>query len=100
MVTAGLGAGLAGWLQVAGVDHRLYATVSDPVGYAGLFVALLGATRPLGMLVAAVLLGGLLQGGQSLQIGVGLAPEIVQVFVGLVLLGYAVASRKIGRSHE
>lgn len=100
MVTAGLGAGLAGWLQVAGVDHRLYATVSDPVGYAGLFVALLGATRPWGMLVAAVLLGGLLQGGQSLQIGVGLSPEIVQVFIGLVLLGYAVASRNVGRTHE
>ena len=96
LVTAGVGAGLAGWLQIAGVDHRLYATVSHPVGYAGLFVALLGATRPWGMLLAAILMGALLQGGDSLQLGVGLPPEIVQVFIGLVLLGYAIASRRMG----
>ena len=42
MVFAGACAGVAGWVQVAGVDHRLYATVADPVGYTGLFAALLG----------------------------------------------------------
>ncbi|HCJ49962.1 MAG TPA: hypothetical protein DHW40_11650 [Microbacterium sp.] len=93
MITAGIGAGLAGWLQIAGVDHRLYTTVSDPVGYAGLFVALLGGSSPVGMIAAALLMGAILQGGQSLQIGAGLEPEIVQVFIGLILLGYAVISR-------
>lgn len=98
LVTAGAGAGLAGWLQVAGVDHRLYSSVSHPVGYAGLFVALLGGTSAAGMLIAALLMGALLQGGDTLQLGVGLPPEIVQVFIGLVLLGYAVASRRRGDS--
>ena len=29
----GAGAGLAGWMQVAAIDHRLYITVAGPVGY-------------------------------------------------------------------
>lgn len=89
MATGGLGAGLAGWVQVAGVDHRLYQGIAEPVGYAGLFVALLGLLHPLGIVVAAVALGFLLHGGDSLQVGAGVSPEIVQVLLGLILLAYA-----------
>lgn len=90
MTLGGAGAGLAGWMQVAALDHRLYAGVAEPVGYAALFVALLGSLHPLGTLVAAVALGALLHGGDSLQVGAGVTPEIVQVLLGLVLLAYAV----------
>lgn len=89
MAIGGFGAGLAGWVQVAGVDHRLYQGIAEPVGYAGLFVALLGLLHPLGIVVSAVALGFLLHGGDSLQVGAGVSPEIVQVLLGLVLLAYA-----------
>jgi len=85
----GAGAGLAGWIQVAAIDHRLYPGIAEPVGYAGLFVALLGGLHPLGIVVVAFLLGVLLQGGASLQVGAGVSPEIVQVFLGLILFVYA-----------
>ena len=90
MTLGGAGAGLAGWMQVAAVDHRLYPSIADPVGYAGLFVALLGALHPLGIVIAALALGVLLHGGDSLQVGAGVSPEIVQVLLGLILLAYAV----------
>jgi general nucleoside transport system permease protein len=85
----GAGAGLAGWMQVAAIDHRLYPTVASPIGYAGLFVALLGALHPLGGVVAALLLGALLYGGAALQVGAGVSPEMIQVFLGLILFIYA-----------
>lgn len=96
MCLAGAGAGLAGWMQIAGVDHRLYATVADPVGYTGLFVALLGGLHPIGVLIAGVLMGALLQGGQALQLGAGIQPEIVQVLLGLVLIAYAIRPSRKG----
>jgi simple sugar transport system permease protein len=90
MTLGGAGAGLAGWMQVAALDHRLYVGVATPVGYAGLFVALLGALHPLGTVLAALAFGALLHGGGALQVGAGVSPEIVQVLLGLILLAYAI----------
>lgn len=98
MTLGGAGAGLAGWMQVAALDHRLYTGVAEPVAYAGLFVALLGALHPLGILLAALALGALLHGGDSLQVGAGVSPEIVQVLLGLVLLAYAVRATRPGNA--
>jgi ABC-type uncharacterized transport system permease subunit len=92
MVVAGAAAGIAGWTQVAGVDHRLYATVADPIGYFGFFAAILALMMPILALVAAFGLGALLQGGGSLQISVGIAPEVIDALIGLVLYLVAVRS--------
>lgn len=61
MALGGMGAGLAGWMQVVVIDQRLYPTVAEPVGYAGLFVALLGGLNPFGCIAAAFGLGALLR---------------------------------------
>jgi simple sugar transport system permease protein len=82
-------AGLAGWMQVAGVDHRLYATVAGPIGYTALFVALLGYLRPAGILITAFFFAALLRGGESLQVGAGVSPEIINALIGLILLAVA-----------
>jgi general nucleoside transport system permease protein len=92
MTIGGAGAGLAGWMQVAAIDHRLYPSIANPIGYAGLFVALLGALHPIGCVVAAYLLGALFYGGGAMQIGAGVSPEIIQVFLGLILFVYAARS--------
>ena len=93
MAFAGAWAGVAGWVQVAGVDHRLYATVADTVGYTGLFAVLLGRSRPLGVLAASLVFAALLQGGDFLQIGAGISPELIDALIGLMLL--VIASRSI-----
>lgn len=93
MAFGGVGAGLAGWMQVAGVDGQLFSTVAEPVGYAGLFVALLGGLSPWGIVIAAFVLGALLHGGDALQVGANVSPEIVQVVLGLILLAHAIQRR-------
>ena len=41
-------------------------------------------------IVAAFVLGALLHGGDGLQVGANVSPEIVQVVLGLILLAYAI----------
>ena len=95
MCFAGACAGLAGWVQLAGVDHRLYATVADPVGYTGLFAALLGALHPIGVLLAGFVFSLMLRGGDSLQIGADVSPEIVSALIGLILLIVSLRSSRL-----
>ncbi len=90
LCVSGAAAGIAGWMQVAGVDHRLYASVADTVGYTGLFAALMGRLHPLGILLSGIVFAMLLRGGDSLQIGAGVSPEIISALVGLILLLIAV----------
>ncbi len=90
MSVAGAAAGLAGWLQTAGIDHRLYATVADPIGYTGLFAALVGKLDPFGIFAASLLFAALLRGGDALQIGADVSPEIISALIGLIMLVMAV----------
>jgi len=94
---SGAAAGIAGWMQLAGVDHRLYAEVASTVGYTGLFAALLGVLNPIGILVASFAFAVLLRGGDSLQIGVGVSPEIISALVGMTLLVIATISARTAR---
>lgn len=83
---SGAAAGIAGWMQAAGVDHRLYASIADPIGYTGLFAALMGGLTSIGGVVSSFFFAALLRGGDSLQIGADVSPEIVGVLVGLIML--------------
>ncbi len=95
MCLAGAAAGVAGWLQTAGVDHRLYASVANPIGYSGLFAALVGRLNPSGILAAGFLFAALLRGGDSLQIGADVSPEIISVLIGVIMLVMAIRSAKL-----
>lgn len=97
---AGAAAGIAGWMQAAGVDHRLYASIADPIGYTGLFAALMGGLTSLGVLVSSFFFAALLRGGDSLQIGADVSPEIVGVLLGLIMLAMAVIEARFRRHGE
>ena len=98
MCVGGAAAGIAGWMQVAGVDHRLYDTVAGPIGYMGLFAALLGLLHPVGIFFAGLVFAALLRGGESLQIGANISPEIISALVGLILLLLAARSGRFTRA--
>ena len=95
---AGAAAGIAGWMQVAGVDHRLYASIADPIGYTGLFAALMGGLTSIGVMVSSFFFAALLRGGDSLQIGADVSPEITGVLVGLIMLVMAALETRFRRA--
>jgi simple sugar transport system permease protein len=87
---SGAAAGLAGWLQVAGVDGRLNTGISGGIGFSGLVVAVLGRNRPVPILLAGVLFASLTTGANGIQILTGTTPASIGVVTQAVLL-FAVA---------
>lgn len=93
MLVSGVGAGVVGWMQVAGVNDRLLGSVSGGVGFSGLAVALLGGLLPVGIAVAAVFFSALAVGAVGMQSATGTVPSsIADVIKGVLLLGVAVVA--------
>jgi len=90
MLIAGAFAGLAGAVQIAGVDHNLtdqYFT--DTTGFDAIAVALLGFTTATGIILAAVLFGALHAGGSVMQSDAGVSGNLVYVLQALILFSIA-----------
>ncbi len=85
MLTSGGLAGLAGMSEVTGLHHRLQPDFSPGYGYTAIIVAWLGNLNPLAIPVVAVLFGGLLTGGDLIQINMKLPLSLVNILQGLIL---------------
>ena len=59
MSAAGLLAGLAGTINILGINHTMKPTTNTIVGFDAITVALLGRSHPVGIMLAALLFGGL-----------------------------------------
>jgi general nucleoside transport system permease protein len=90
MLIAGAFAGLAGAVQISGVDHNLtdqYFT--DTTGFDAIAVALLGLNSAVGIIFAAILFGGLHAGGSVMQSDAGVSGNLVFVLEALILFSIA-----------
>jgi simple sugar transport system permease protein len=90
MLIAGAFAGLAGAVQVAGIDHNLtdkYFT--DTTGFDAIAVALLGQGTALGIVISAFLFGALHAGGSVMQADAGVSGNLVFVLQALILFSIA-----------
>jgi ABC-type uncharacterized transport system permease subunit len=85
ILVAGAAAGLAGWIQVAGLDRAVFATVFRGYGYLALALVALGEAKVLPTVVGAVLFAALQNGSEAMQLGVGVSADFVFVMQGLVL---------------
>jgi ABC-type uncharacterized transport system permease subunit len=86
MVIAGALAGLAGSAQVLGTEKVLTTATAGTLGFDAITVALLGRSRPVGIIMAAILFGGLRAAGPTLQVQAGLPVDIVFVIQALIVL--------------
>jgi ABC-type uncharacterized transport system permease subunit len=82
----GLGAGLAGAVEVAAVHGRANASLVAGYGYAGILVAFLARQNPLAVIPFAILLGGIQASGGLLQRAHDLPDATVAVIQGLIFL--------------
>jgi general nucleoside transport system permease protein len=79
-------AGLAGAVQLAGVDYRVYGGSSPGTGYTAVAVALVGRLHPLGVALAALFFGALTAGSHEMQRAAGVSSAIAYVIQALTLL--------------
>jgi general nucleoside transport system permease protein len=86
MVIAGGLAGLAGAVVLLGGSRTLSAGFSPGYGFDGIVVALVGNTRPLGVVAAAFLFGALRAGATPMQAATGTPRDLVVIIQALVIL--------------
>jgi simple sugar transport system permease protein len=90
MLIAGAFSGLAGAIQIAGVDHGLTDKYfSDTTGFDAIAVALLGLGSAAGIVLASILFGALHAGGAVMQSDAGISSNLVQILQALILFSIA-----------
>ncbi len=95
MLIAGAFSGLAGAIQIAGVDHNLTDKYfSDTTGFDAIAVALLGLGSAVGIVLASVLFGALHSGGAIMQSDAGISSNLVLVLQALIL--FSIAANFVG----
>lgn len=96
LVSGGLG-GLAGLGEVSGIQGRLLETLSPfpGYGYVGIIVALLGKLHPVGVILAAIFLGGLIVGADTMTYATGVSVFIAFVIQALVVL-FVISFERLG----
>ena len=86
MVIAGGLAGLAGTVAIVGGSRTLTTGFSPGYGFDGIVVALVGNTRPLGVVAAALLFGALRAGATPMQAATGTPLDLVVIIQALVIM--------------
>lgn len=90
MLIAGAFSGLAGAIQIAGVDRNLTDKYfSDTTGFDAIAVALLGLGSAFGIVLASLLFGALHAGGAVMQADAGISSSLVGVLQALILFSIA-----------
>ncbi len=85
MSASGLLAGLAGGIEILGVQHYLPAAYATTVGFDAITVALLGRANPWGILFGGLLLGALRAGAPLMQIKAGVPVQMIDILQGVIL---------------
>ncbi len=85
LLISGALAGLAGATEVAGISHRLQKGINMGYGYTAIIIAWMAQLNPIGCIFVAILMAGLLVGGDQLQMMVGLPSSMGLVIQGLLL---------------
>jgi ABC-type uncharacterized transport system permease subunit len=97
LTLAGGFSGLAGVVEVIGVQHRMLEGITSGYGFSGIVAALFGGLHPLGVIPASWLFGSLLVGADTMQRAVQVPSALIDTVLGLVVMfvvGSAFLSRR------
>ncbi len=79
-------AGLAGFLEVNGVQHMIVQGFNPLLGAEGIGIAVLGSAHPLGVVLSALLFGALKVGGLLVTQTSSVPSSIIAILEGFVML--------------
>ena len=86
MVISGACAGMAGAVELMGVQLRAVAGMTGGYGFSGVVVALFGGLHPIWIIPASFFFGILLYSQVNLQILTSVPPNLVKALQGLIIL--------------
>lgn len=86
MLISGAFCGLAGWLDMFGIQFRVLDGIAGDYGDIATIIALLGSLNPYGVMAAAAFFSVLLCGGASMQRMTEVPYSVVDVIEGLIII--------------
>ena len=99
LLAAGAIAGVAGMIEIAGIEGRLRPTTGANYGYLGFLAAWMAWNHPLRLVATSFLLGMIAVAGNSLEMNSGLPSSSVHILMALVLI-FLLAGGRIGRGRR
>lgn len=97
LIAGGALAGIAGMIEIAGIEGRLRPTTGVNYGYLGFLAAWMAWNHPLRLIVSAFVLGMISVAGNSLEIGSGLPSSSVYILMSLVLFFLLGSGRRLNK---
>jgi simple sugar transport system permease protein len=85
MGVSGALAGLAGAIQITGLQHVLPDPFASGLGFDAIAVAIIGAGHPVGIVLAALLLGALRNGATTMEVTAGISAQFLSVIEAAIL---------------
>lgn len=85
LALSGAIAGLAGFVQVTGIVHRVQAQLPGGNGYTGIVVAYLSQFNPIAVIIVSILFGGLKNSCAAVQI-MGVPSQIATMLQGSIMI--------------
>lgn len=86
MALSGMLAGLAGVIEVTGLNYRHELGFSIGYGFDAIAIALLGKSHPLGVVLASLLFGAMRNGATRMQFLTQIPVDLISVLQALILL--------------
>jgi len=86
MTLSGVLAGLAGAIEVTGLNYRHELGFSVGYGFDAIAIALLGKNHPLGVVLAAILFAAMRNGATRMQFLTQIPTDVISVIQALILL--------------
>ncbi|NHV46049.1 MAG: ABC transporter permease [Candidatus Verstraetearchaeota archaeon] len=86
LVISGALAGMAGFIEVAGIQFRMRPTISPGYGYTGIVIALLGQNNPIGIALASIFIAAIINGSSTMSRMLNQPQGIVDFIQGLLII--------------
>jgi ABC-type uncharacterized transport system permease subunit len=94
LVAAGAIAGIAGMIEVAGIEGRLRANTGMNYGYLGFLAAWMAWNHKLWLILTAFIIGAISVAGNSLEMTSGLPSSTVRILMAIVLIAILAFGRR------
>ena len=94
LLAAGAVAGLAGMIEITGIEGRLRPSTGVNYGYLGFLAAWMAWNQPLWIIGTALIIGATSVAGNALEMTSGLPSSAMHIFMAIILISILAYGRR------